>query len=119
MTLPADTSMGRILSYNQAGNYEFAQVNSMGSNFFGLDCGLLNAYRISGRVQIVRVPRYTTLTISGAGYLTCPPWNGSTGGVLAVEVQANTVINKDTIPSSVFGFRGGRRVENRTTGFVK
>src|SRR3954470_13712281 len=69
MTLPQDTSMGYVTNYNNAGNYEFAQVNGMGSNFFGLDCGLTKAYRISGKVQIVRVPRYTTLTISGAGYL--------------------------------------------------
>jgi gliding motility-associated-like protein len=117
MTLPQDTSMGYVTNYNQAGNYEFAEVNSMGSNFFGVDCAITKAYRVSGKVQIVRVPRYTTLTVSGAGYLTCPAWNGSTGGVLATESQSNTTISSTPAYSVTGkGFRGGG-VENKTTGF--
>jgi len=66
-------------------------------------------------VQIVRVPRYSTLTVSGAGNITCPAWNGSVGGVVVVEVETNATLS--SVPSfnvNNRGFRGGG-VENAST----
>ncbi len=116
MSLPADTSMGYILNYNAAGDHEFGQINAiLSGTSFSLDCGVTHSYSTVGKTQIVRVPRYTTLTVSGAGYITCPPWNGSIGGVLAVESLSNTTISSaPSFSVNAKGFRGGG-VENAST----
>ncbi|MCE9538613.1 MAG: hypothetical protein K8R85_05270, partial [Bacteroidetes bacterium] len=55
----------------------------------------------------MRVPRLNTLTITVAGILTCQPWNGTTGGILALEVYGNTTINAGgKITATGKGFRG-------------
>ncbi|HRI41957.1 MAG TPA: hypothetical protein PLW54_09770, partial [Bacteroidia bacterium] len=65
----ADASTyGQISSYNNCGNFEFVQVASVPSGTqINLSTGLARSYSISGKVQVVRVPRYSTFTInSGA-----------------------------------------------------
>lgn len=116
MGMPNDTSMGYIQNYNNCGNHEFAQINAvLSATSFSLDCALMKSYTNTGNVQIVRVPRYSTLTVSGAGNITCPPWNGSVGGIVVVEVETNVTLS--SVPSfnvSNKGFRGGG-VENAST----
>ena len=109
-----DTTYGAILNYNNCGNYELAEVTTVpNSSTINIACALLKNYSTAGRTQIVRVPRYTILTVNGAGILTCPAWNGSTGGVLVVEVQGNTSINSGgKVDVSGKGFRGGALLEN-------
>lgn len=116
MGMPNDTSMGYIQNYNNCGNHEFAQINAvLSGTSFSLDCALMKNYTNTGNVQVVRVPRYSALTVSGAGNITCPPWNGSVGGVVVVEVETNATLS--SVPSfnvSNKGFRGGG-VENAST----
>lgn len=109
-----DTTYGAILNYNNCGNYEMAEVATVpNGTTITLSCALQKNYSTSGRTQVVRVPRYTTLTINGAGTLTCPGWNGSTGGVLVVETQGSVSINSGgKIDVSGKGFRGGALLEN-------
>jgi gliding motility-associated-like protein len=98
---------GYIDAINNAGLYEMAQVTSVqGSTTINLTCGLINNYTANGKVQIVRIPRYTTLTVNSGAELTCDTWDGSKGGVLVVETLGN-VDNNGTINSSGKGFRGG------------
>lgn len=106
---PTDSTWGQVNQYNNAGNNELVMVESVpNSTTINLSCGLKNNYTASGRVQVIRVPRYTTLTINNGGTITCPAWNGSTGGVIAVEVLGNTIINSGgAINASALGFRGG------------
>ncbi len=100
-------SYGYIADYNNAGLYEFAQVASVqGTNIINLMCGLTNNYTASGKVQIVRVPRYTSLTVNSGSELTCDPWDGNKGGVLIVETLGNTDVN-GPINATGKGFRGG------------
>lgn len=99
---------GEITSYNNCGNNELAEVYSISGNTIQLTCNLINSYTASGKVLVVRVPRYSSLTINNAGILSCDTWNGQIGGVLAVEVNGNTVINgTGKIDVSGKGFRGG------------
>jgi len=111
LSLPKDSTWGTITSYGNSGNYEFAQVASVPNNTsIVIDCGLQKNYTASGKVQVVRVPRYKALTIAAAGVLTCDAWNGTTGGVVAVEVLGITSI-AGKIDVSGKGFRGGGRHE--------
>jgi gliding motility-associated-like protein len=110
MAHPGQTpDWGRITNYNNCGNYEFVQVESVpNSTTLNFDCGLTNNYTSAGNVLVIRVPRYNTLTINPGGILTTTPWDGISGGILAIEVLGNTIINAPgKIDVSELGFRGG------------
>lgn len=113
---PLDSTWGTITSYNNCGNNEFAEVLAVpNGTTITLRCGLEKDYTAAGKAQVVRVPRYTTLTINSPGVITCDTWNGATGGVCAIEVQGNTVINAGgSISATGKGFRGGMLLENNT-----
>lgn len=103
--LPIDATWGQITNYRNAGNNEYAEVKSVpNSTSIQLRCGLSNDYTALGKVQIIRVPRFENLTVNGT--LTTAAWNGNTGGVLAIEVNNNLIINGQ-ITASELGFRGG------------
>lgn len=107
------SSWGRITNYNNCGNYEFAQVEAVpNGTTIDIDCPLQNSYTASGRVLIIRVPRYLSLTINNGGVLTTNQWNENTGGgVLAIEVMGVTTINAGGLMDvSGLGFRGGEAV---------
>jgi len=115
---PISTAFGKITNYNNSGNNEYAQVSSIAGNIITIDCPLKNNYTAAGKVQVVKVPRYTSLTITATGTITCPPWNGTTGGVIAIEVDGNTIINAGgAINASGLGFRGGA-ITGKTVGSV-
>jgi len=112
--IPDDSTYGTIQNYGNCGNYEFVQVSSVPSGtVINLSCPLKNNYTQLGLTQVIRVPRYYTLTINSGGALTCPAWNGQVGGILAVEVQRNTIINSGgSMDVSGKGFRGGLLLDN-------
>ncbi|MDF2452949.1 MAG: hypothetical protein K0S26_2453 [Bacteroidota bacterium] len=111
-----DSTYGKIYDYSSCGNYEFAEVKStISTNQIELTCGLTHSYSSTGKTQIVRVPRYSGLNITGAGVLTTDAWNGTIGGILAVEVDGLTTID-GTVTATGLGFRGGAAVGNGGTG---
>lgn len=116
--LPNDTSFGKITAYNGAGNNEFAEITSVSSsgNIITLDCALKDSFGVNGRTQVIRVPRYTSLNLTGSALITCPLWNGSIGGVAVIEVQGNTTIAAANIDVSGKGFRGGSVLNASGTG---
>lgn len=106
------SSYGSVSNYNNCGLYEFAKVSTVpNSTSITVSNGLKNSYSSSGKVQIVRVPRYTTLTINTGASITCPDWDGSSGGIVAVEASNNVVIN-GSINVTGKGFRGGSVEQN-------
>jgi gliding motility-associated-like protein len=112
-----DSIWGAITNYENCGTNEFVQVAGVvGAQTIDLKCSLKNGYDATGNVQIVRVPRYTTLTINSGGSITCNPWNGTTGGIIAVEVQGSTIIN-GAINATGQGFRGGV-LQNATNSII-
>jgi len=100
---------GRIIDYNNCGNYELVQVENVpNATSIIFDCALQNNYTSSGRVLIVRVPRYSSLTINSGGVINTTQWDGTSGGVVAIEVEGTTTINSGgSIDASTLGFRGG------------
>jgi fimbrial isopeptide formation D2 family protein/uncharacterized repeat protein (TIGR01451 family) len=104
-----DPGYGQVTSLNNAGRYEYVTISRVDGGLLTLNppCGgLLNEYTVNGKVQIIRVPRYNSLTVSTGASLTAPPWNGSFGGIVAVQVDNNAVIDGE-INVSGRGFRGG------------
>ena len=70
--------------------------------------GLINAYSTGGNAhfQVIRVPQYTAPTIGAA--LVPLAWNGSAGGVLAIDVANILNGNAATVVADAKGFRGGQ-----------
>ena len=102
---PNNPTWGSINSINNCGNWEYLEVSgTTGGSTINLRCGIEHNYTSSGKVQVIRVPRYTDININGT--LTADDWVGVTGGIVAFEVDGNTTIN-GSIDVSNLGFRGG------------
>lgn len=113
--MPGDVTWGEITDYNSSGNYEFVEVRKSNSaDSIGLSCPLQHDYTVAGKTQIVRVPRYNSLTVNAQASITCPAWNGSTGGLVVVEAKTQTTVN-GSIDASAKGFRGGSLVGDNAT----
>jgi Domain of unknown function DUF11 len=112
------SSYGSISSLNNAGRYEFVSVVSVAGNTVTIStfctAGLRFNYTATGKIQAVRVPQYTTLTVSGTGSITSTPWAGTSGGIVAAFVQNAATIGGAGINVSNQGFRGGQ-VEQSTS----
>lgn len=99
---------GAVTALGGAGSYELVEVLGVNAaaNTVTLSCALRNAYTTAGATQVVRVPQYTTLTIQAGASITAPPWDGLTGGIVAVHAQSTVQLAGD-IDVSGLGFRGG------------
>ena len=108
---------GQVLAYNNAGNFEYVEVASVsGANTINLNCQLEKSYTVSGHVQVIRVPRYNNLTINNNSSISCPLWSGTTGGVIAIEVDGDLVLNgTGKIDANSKGFRGGQTASSTFT----
>ena len=68
----------------------------------GAGAGLLNSYTSAAATatagqrtfQVIRVPQYTTATTSST--LTAAAWNGTAGGVLALDTTVNPHPQRDS-----------------------
>ena len=54
---------------------------------------------------MIRVPQYTTGTLTST--LTATPWNGATGGLLAIDISGTLALGSSTVSVNGLGFRGG------------
>lgn len=100
---------GQITAYNDAGKFEQVEVASVsGSNTINLQCALKNNYDFSKKVQVIRIPRYENLTVNNASSIVPLAWDGTVGGVVALEVNTSLTMNPGSLISAdEFGFRGG------------
>jgi len=108
-----------------AGAYEFAAVRSATNADTGSTItiasaaggGLVHSYTTaaaqtaasatsSGNYtwQIIRVPQYGNFAVTGN--LLTTPWNGSSGGVIALDIAGTLTLSKP-IDADGYGFRGG------------
>ena len=108
------------LALNNAGVYEFVRATSAAASgggavniVGGSGGGLLNSFTNAlatgaqgqRRFQVVRVPQYTTATLSSG--LTATAWNGSAGGVLVFDVAGQLTLGGAAVSVDGLGFRGG------------
>jgi hypothetical protein len=111
-----DNTFGTVTSLNDAGNYELGYICKIkGDSVFFMHT-LKNTYTVSGKVQLVKVPEYSSATVTTP--LIPAPWNNTagTGGVLAIIVD-NTLTLNENIAADTMGFKGGAsKVLNGTCG---
>jgi uncharacterized repeat protein (TIGR01451 family) len=113
---PAPPASG-YTSLHSTGLYEYVRASSAVAagtvtvEGLGAGDGLIHSYRsaaataAAGRrtFQVIRVPQYTTAT-TGSG-LTALPWDGSVGGVLALDTS-DTLTLGGVVSVDGLGFRG-------------
>jgi len=111
-----DSTYGEMMDEAGAGDFEFAIVDSVSSNSILCKHVLLHAYRANANTQVIRVPQYQNADVTGT--LTCPEWNGKTGGVLIVDALGDVSLHAD-INVMGKGFRGGVSQKGQHTFDVK
>jgi len=122
-TKATGTGSGAATTLNNAGRWEYVvATNAIGAaggaltfNGGGAGGGLLYSYTeqtfatttTQGQrtYQVIRVPQYTTATLGST--LTALGWNGSTGGVLAIDLSGSLTLGGATVSVNGLGFRGG------------
>jgi hypothetical protein len=112
VSLANNATFGDVTDTGNAGNYEFNRIASISGNEIRLQFALIHSYDVAGKVQLVRVPEYDNVT---ANNLTCKAWDGTTGGVLAIDV-AGTLTLQGNIDVSAKGFRGGMVFDTDNAG---
>lgn len=97
-------SFGQLVTLGAAGLHERATIDSVAGSFIFLKNQLLLEYDTQHDVQLISLPQYQNATVEGT--LSPTPWNGQTGGVLALEVSELLTLNAP-IDATGMGFRGG------------
>lgn len=106
---------------NSAGDYEFVtatgpiNAGSVPIAGAGSGGGLVFAYHFAAKsanagqstYQVIVVPQYTTASFNSAAPPTALAWNGSTGGVLVLDISSTLTLNGATVAVDGQGFRGG------------
>jgi len=109
---------------NNAGNYEFVTATGAigsvtagsvpisgagpgGGLVFGYTAAAASATKGVSTYQVVLVPQYTSATLSLATPPTATPWNGTTGGVLALDIAGQLNLGGAAVSVNAQGFRGG------------
>jgi len=106
-TAPEPGTPGPIdLNASNAGYWELARLESVGPGKLSLTAPLVSSFSAPGS-QVVRVPEYTGVHVLNSSSIVAPPWDGSSGGVLAF-LATGAVLNQGEISADAAGFRGGR-----------
>jgi len=133
-TRATGTGSGAATALNNAGRWEYAVVTATNPASPGGIVGAGGTITISGggagggllytytaqsfaatttqgqrTFQVIRVPQYTTATLTST--LTAAAWNGSTGGILAIDVSGTLALGSSTVSVNGLGFRGGGGVK--------
>lgn len=107
------SSYGDITNYNNAGLYEFHYVQSLSGNTVYVQGTFGNSYNSSGKLQVVKVPQYTSLIVNSGASIVAKNWKDTIiqsmpyrmGGIIAIHAQQ--IVHNGTISASGAGFRGG------------
>lgn len=82
-----------VTQMNAAGKYEVLEIESVDieSRELVLNAPLLHAYDVKELVQLIRIPRHKNIRIVDT--LRAQPWNGQTGGILALIADHRLVLD--------------------------
>jgi gliding motility-associated-like protein len=106
--------------WRSAGYYEILQVDEVitgTDNYIVFTDDHLNDYEPGERIQLVRLVEGDNVTVTAN--VTAKPWDGSTGGIIAIIGMDSVKLNAN-LDASGLGFRGATvPVENYTGGCRK
>ncbi|MGZ8810217.1 MAG: Ig-like domain-containing protein, partial [Thermoanaerobaculia bacterium] len=97
------------------GLYEYVvATGAISAGAVPIGSGLINSYAFAAssathgqtRYQVIRVPQYANATLTGN--INSPTWNGTTGGIVAIDVAGVLNFGGFSINVSGRGFRGGQ-----------
>lgn len=95
------------LTNDPVGRWELARVSSISGTTVTLSEPLVHFYAANA-TQIVRVPEYSSVSLSAPGTLVPKAWDGSTGGIVALLVNGTLALNSGAgVDATGKGFRGG------------
>ncbi|MCU0329613.1 MAG: hypothetical protein MUC47_01395 [Candidatus Kapabacteria bacterium] len=100
-----DDSDGSIADAGLAGQFELVTVTAVRGQRLVLNAPVRRGFRTDRILQAVTVPVYDSAVVRSP--LTCQPWNGSTGGILAVIVRGGMRLEAPVTVDGM-GFSGGR-----------
>lgn len=98
-------SDGSIADVGLAGQFEMVTVTAVRGQRLVLNAPVRRAFRTDRILQAITVPVYDSAVVRSP--LTCQPWNGSTGGILAVIVRGTLRLDAPVTVDGM-GFSGGR-----------
>lgn len=115
VTFTSTAQANGYTALGQAGLFEYVRVTSAAGAAVSFTPALTNAYEQNTAAQprrtyqVIRVPQYPSASISAASPVVSLPWNGTTGGVVSIDVAGalNTSGSGAHINVSNQGFRGG------------
>jgi len=90
-----------------SGEYELRQVESVSGSNVTLSAGSIANSNFSSNSQMIKVPQYSNLTINAGSSITCPAWDGETGGVICFLVSNTLNLNNGQIDAAGKGFYNG------------
>jgi len=99
-----NSTFGNVEDLGGAGLFERARIQAINGNVLTLENALVNTYDLNGAVQIVDIPTYENAEVTAT--LEPANWDGTTGGVLALEVTGTLTLSAP-ISADGKGFRGG------------
>lgn len=109
-------SFGDISEIGSAGFYESATILNIVGDAIFFEHLFINEYDPAGQVQLVSFPKYSDAIVTEE--LNANTWNGTTGGVLALEIENTLTLNAD-ISVTGLGFRGAEiNVLESNCGFL-
>jgi len=89
-----------------AGRYDLTRIAAVSGNTITLSTATTNSYSNANKIQVVRIPEFTDVTISAGHSITTTAWNGTTGGIIWFYATG-TVDISGSINVNGLGFTGG------------
>jgi uncharacterized repeat protein (TIGR01451 family) len=87
------------------GSLTFAGAGTNGGLLYSYTNDVATTTRGRRQFQVIRVPQYSNLTLNNT--LSSKEWDGSTGGIILMDVAGQLNLNSRTIDGKSRGFRGG------------
>jgi len=117
-------SVGDVVLFHQtrgtagAGQYEMSTIAAINApNSWTLAYPLQYIYdNTNGRAQVIKVPRFTDVTVASGAVLTAPAWDEQTGGVLVLLARGHVDI-QGFVTMTGKGFKGGYGNDSPTPSF--
>lgn len=115
-------SFGQISSIQTTGNYEVFTVNSHTESddiptTLTLSGAPTKLYNPSASLQLVSFPTLGNPHYTTTSNISALQWNGTTGGIIAFNVNGNLILKHD-IEANGRGFRGGSVAGNNASGCI-